>query len=257
MKFLIPQNIFFCSLLPKRCLFLCFLFTYCFTYSQTKTIVVSGKASSESKEDVLTYVMVINKRTYTGTMADPDGSFRITALKSDTIIISSYGYVFKKICFNDSVSKDEYHIEVKLSKPVYELKEVDIHPVKKMGEVDEERKEVGTGLKPEKKATDYISTPLGGPATISLISFLYDRFSRIEQSKRKVAELENNDLKRSVLKDLFRIYIKYDIIDLSDAEFDQFIDFCNLSDSFIQNASQYDLVMAIKKRYLEYEQLKK
>ena len=89
------------------------------------------------------------------------------------------------------------------------------------------------------------------------ISLLYERFSKIEQSKRKVAEMEDEQLRRGVLKDLFHIYIKHDIINISDDEFDAFIDYCNLSDDFIKTVSDYELVTEIQEKYEEFERMKK
>ena len=93
----------------------------------------------------------------------------------------------------------------------------------------------------------------GVDAISSPITALYERFSKIEQSKRKVAEWENEDLRRDILKELFRLYIKNDIIDLKDDEFDAFIKYLNLSDTFIQNATQFELVMAIKGKYENFK----
>ena len=69
------------------------------------------------------------------------------------------------------------------------------------------------------------------------------------EAKQKVAEWENEDLKKDILKDLFRLYIQHDIIDLTEEEFEIFIVYCNLSEEFIKEASQFELVMAIKGKY--------
>ena len=73
------------------------------------------------------------------------------------------------------------------------------------------------------------------------------------KSKQKVAEWENEDLKQEILKDLFRLFIKHDIIDLNDTDFDAFIKYLNFSDEFIQDASQLELVMAIKGKYESFK----
>jgi hypothetical protein len=70
-----------------------------------------------------------------------------------------------------------------------------------------------------------------------------------------VAEMENEDRKRALLKELFRKYIQYDIIDLSVEKFDDFISFMDLPDSFIRSAPAYDLIMEIKRRFEIYEEV--
>ena len=60
-------------------------------------------------------------------------------------------------------------------------------------------------------------------------------------------------MKRDILKDLFRLYVKHDVINLSDEDFDAFIKYLNLSDEFIQTATQFELVMAIKGKYESFK----
>ena len=56
----------------------------------------------------------------------------------------------------------------------------------------------------------------------SPITFLYQQFSKVERSKRLVAELENNDKRRELLQELFVKYVDYDIIQLESEEFKDF-----------------------------------
>ena len=88
----------------------------------------------------------------------------------------------------------------------------------------------------------------GVDALQSPITFLYQAFSKRERSKRKVAELINEERKRDLLKELLHLYVEYDIINLSDEAFDEFIDFVNVPDSTIQGLSQYDFLVYIKRK---------
>jgi hypothetical protein len=86
----------------------------------------------------------------------------------------------------------------------------------------------------------------------SPITFLYERFSKYGRNKAKLADLKNLEQKKDLLKELFRIYVKTDIMDLDESEFDDFILFMNLSDDFIKNSSQYDLTQYILLKFDEY-----
>lgn len=238
---------------PFPCLFFLFVIgVFCNLsqgFSQTPiNISIKGRVVGKDPNDYLYQIMVVNKRSKTGTFANADASFHIQALKSDTILFSASGYTIKKVCFNDSSYMQEYNVTIRLHKLNYYLKEVDIYPVKKLDEVQKSIDQLGVRNTNTYKNVDAMSSP---------ITFLYERFSRFEQSKRKVAELENEDRRKEVLKDLFRVYIKYDIINLSNDDFDDFIVYCNLSDEFIKSASKYDLVMAIKNRYELFERNKR
>jgi hypothetical protein len=90
-------------------------------------------------------------------------------------------------------------------------------------------------------------------AAASPITFLYQQFSKVERSKRQVAYLENEDRKRELLKELFRLYVDYEIIVLNDEQFDDFITYLNVSDDFLKNSSQYDFLIYVKDRFRDYK----
>lgn len=203
-------------------------------------------AYTEQERLDLRQIMVINLHTNTGTFADADNSFVLTAFKTDTLVVSATGFNKVSLCFKDSpASVTTISVLIKLRRLEVQLKEVDVFPIKTYDEIERERAKLNAP-----HATNIFQEI---SAFSSPITALYERFSKIEQAKRKVAMWENEDLKRAILKDLFRIYVKYDIINMSDNEFDMFINYCNFPVEFIRSASQYELVMAIKQRYERYE----
>jgi len=70
-----------------------------------------------------------------------------------------------------------------------------------------------------------------------------------------VARLENEDRKRALLKELLHKYVEYDIINLSDDGFDDFIDFCAVPDEVMVGLSQYEFLLYVKKKYELYSSL--
>lgn len=214
-----------------------------FTHAQT-TVTINGQAYDKESKLPLPKLMIINKRTNNGSFADAEGKFSITAMQSDTIMLSAIGFKIKKICLKDSTARKRYTINIPLEKLYFTLKEVSVFAPRNLNEIQKDINKLGI------KDT-YTAQGLG--AIGSPITFLYERFSKFAQSKRKVAEWENEDFKRDILKDLFRLYIKHDIINLSEEEFDAFIKYLNFSDQFMQNASQLELTMAIKGKYESFK----
>ena len=213
-------------------------------FSQTITTITGKVYDKENSKLPLTRLMIINKRTSHGLFAAADGQFSFSIFPSDTIIFSAIGFKVKSICFKDSLSNGNSNFQIALSKLYFELKEVSVFANRGLNEIQNDIDKLGV-----KKS--YNTT--GANALESPITALYERFSKFEQSKRKVAEWENEDLKRDILRYLFRLYVKNEVIDLKDDEFDAFIKYLNLNDEFIKNASQFELVMAIKGKYESFK----
>ena len=221
---------------------ICIFLSFSILGFSQKTIVISGQVYDKDSKLPLPRLMVINKRTGNGMFADSESKFSMSARQTDTILFSAVGFKLKKICLKDSTAADHFYVMVPLEKLYYTLKEVSVFAPRTLNEIDKDISALDSVRSFNRNFHDI-------SAIESPITYLYERFSKFARSKQKVAMWENEDLKRSILKDLFRIYIKHDIIDLNEEEFDAFIRYCNLSESFIKNATQFELVMAIKGKY--------
>ncbi len=187
--------------------------------------------------------MAVNKRTGTGAFGDRNGTFEMRIRPADTITISARDYHTLNLCFRDSTWEKGKIWEVKLEKKPLELKTIEIRADREFTEIEKDIQRL------EKRKTSSYSEygSLESPITA-----LYERFSRIERQKQKVAELEYEDAKRDLLRELLAKYVKGDIISLSEEEFDDFIFFCNPDMNFLRSVSQYDLIMYFKIRFEEY-----
>lgn len=217
---------------------------FCFETTNAQNTIIHGQAYDKETKLPLPKLMVINTRTNNGFFADAEGKFSALLQQTDTLMLSAVGFKVKKVCLKDSVYKKEYDVTIPLEKLYFTLKEVSVFAPRSLNEIQKDIDKLGVKRTYTTQNIDAISSP---------ITYLYERFSKFGQSKQKVAEWENEDLRRDVLKDLFRVYIKHDIIDLSEEEFDAFIKYLRLSDEFIMNATQFELVMAIKGRYESFK----
>jgi len=229
---------------PYKKIILVFIFIGFFFFSNAQSSIINGQAYDKESKLPLPRLMVINKRTNIGTFADSEGKFSISALQSDTIMLSALGFKLKKITLKDSVYKKQYYIIIPLEKLYFTLQEISVFASRTLNEIQMDIDKLGIKKSYSVVGLDAIESP---------ITYLYERFSKFGKSKQKVAEWENEDFKRDILKDLFRLYIKHEIIDLTEAEFDAFIKYLNLSDEFIQNASQLELTMAVKGKYENFK----
>ena len=86
---------------------------------------------------------------------------------------------------------------------------------------------------------------------------LYQAFSKKEQNKRWIQEQKYKDDQRRIVKELLRLYVAFDIINMSEDDFDDFIQFLNMDDDFLKTSSEMELILFIKDKYEHYSFLKK
>ena len=223
------------------------LFAVSATASVAQEVTVHGQVQGGDGEKVFYDLMIVNRRLRTGTFGNVDGSFAVTALRNDTLLIGAGGYVTRTVPLSEFADGELASLRVVLRPWEIELKPVAVLPERTLKEIQEDINKLGY------KESDYRTT--GVNAFESPITFLYQEFSRRERSKRQVAELRNEDRKRALLRELLKKYVEYDIINLSDAAFDDFIDFCRVPDEVIKGLSQYDFLMYVKKKYELYTSL--
>ena len=229
-------------------IFFCFFFA--FSKAQTAvagtdpTITVCGHVFDLNDSNASPAPLILNKRTETGQSGTAGGQFSITGIQTDTFLITAGGYEVKRICFRDSVAKPTYSIAVGLNMKPNVLRPVAIYPVKDLNSILKERE--GLGVVQTRQTvgiTDAVESP---------ITYMYERFSREGQSRQAVAVMENQDKINEVLKDLFRTYNRAGVIDLDESEFDQFIAYLHIPESYLKSATDYELACAIRQQYLQY-----
>jgi hypothetical protein len=61
------------------------------------------------------------------------------------------------------------------------------------------------------------------------------------------------DNQRKVVQELLRLYVAYEIIDLKESEFDEFLLFLNLDPDFLKTASEMELITYIKDKFEHFK----
>ena len=212
--------------------------------ASSQSIRVTANVRDEMDQRI-SNVFIINKNSETGSFGNADGTFDFRCDKRDTIMIGAVGFIPRSVSARDSVLKDVYHFTVYLERKVQRLATVEIFAPRNLKEIQNDISKLGYN------ENDYMLSGIN--ALESPITFLYQQFSRTERSKRLVAQMVNEDRKRELLKELFQHYIDYDIIHLNDEEFDEFVDYINVSDEFMKACSQYDFLLYMKDRYGDYK----
>lgn len=212
---------------------------------ENQNVHISGYAY-DSKESGrrLDDLMIINLNTGQGIFGKADGTFSVNVGRTDTLLVASTGYEYKRITVFDSIVQSSYHIEVPLIRLNVNLREVVIFSARDLEKIYSDIEKLGYNKR---------ELQIGGvDALSSPITFLYQEFSRYEQLRRHNAERINNDKRRNLLKELLVSYVASDIFYLDAGEFDDFVDYCNVPEHFMKTATQYDFCVYIKYKFELY-----
>jgi tyrosyl-tRNA synthetase len=214
-------------------------------YAQCDQVFISGKVLDTLREQNFFNLMVVNKSTGRGVFGQPNGHFSVYARPGDRIALSTKGYpVYEFIAKPDE--NCQCRVAAYIERLPQEVQEIVVRPLKTLEEIKEER---------EALALRETRTVTGVNVLQSPITALYQAFSKKEQNKRWIAEQQYKDDQRKIVKELLRLYVAFDIIELSEADFDEFITFLNLDEQFIKTASEMELILFIKDKYEHFKRM--
>lgn len=211
-----------------------------------ENILFTGRVIDSLRPQSFYNLMVVNKSTGKGVFGQPNGTFSVYASQGDTIALSVRGYPYVKVVVDGNLEcrhEGRYYIENKIQ----DVAEVVVHPLKSLEQIKEERSSLA--LRETRMVT-------GIEVLQSPITALYQAFSKKEKAKRWVAEQEHLDSQRNVLKELIRTYVAYEVIELSDEEFDEFIAFLNMDETFLKTATEMELITFIQDKFDHYQWMK-
>jgi hypothetical protein len=225
-------------------LLFCLIFQQTFTQNCDK-VLFTGRVVDTLQAQNFYNLMVINRTTGRGVFGQPDGYFNVYASENDSITLSIKGYPMYGLRIKAD-SNCQMRIEGILENRIFEQKEMIVRPLKTIQDIKKER---------ESLAMRETKTVSGLQAINSPITFLYETFSKREKSKQWVAKMEYKDDKTRVIKELLRLYVSYDIVNLNEEQFEDFIYFLNIDEDFLKTSSDFELITFIKDKFDHFSTL--
>lgn len=238
LSFVAMMKYFFIFCLSVSCVFT--------SFSQQK-VLLFGKVLDTLQSQNFYNLMIINRTTGQGVFGQPDGNFSVYVNENDSINLSVKGYPiigFRVVADSNRQMK----ITAVLESKVQVQKEVVVKPLKTLQQIKEER--ASLSMRETRMVT-------GIEVMRSPITALYQRFSEKEQNKRWIAEQQYKDNQSKIVRELLRLYVAYDIVDLSEEEFEDFITFLNINEDFLKTSSDMELITFIKDKFEHYKNLKR
>jgi hypothetical protein len=224
-------------------LLVCFIGCCVSVNGQCDHVYFKGRVEDTLRPQSFYNLLVVNRTTGKATFGLPDGRFSGYALPNDTIALSVKQYpIYEFVVLGDS--NCQCQILAFIDRLPQEMVEVIVKPLKTLEQIKEERAALAL------RETRLVS---GVNILESPITALYQAFSKKEQNKRWIAEQVYKDNQRKVVQELLRLYVAYEIIDLKESEFDEFLLFLNLDPDFLKTASEMELITYIKDKFEHFK----
>ncbi len=213
-------------------------------FAQELPLQLSGWGIDSITKRPIINLQIINKKTGERFFSDNAGYFRLKAGRDDSLFLTATGYASKTVSFRDSAYQEKYLVKFYLNKIQIELPNITVQSNREFDMIRRDALKLGYDKK------DY--TLHGYQVLQSPITALYQQFSHREKDKRGYAELMNKVHLRELQREILQKYIDTGVIDLNNEEISSFLDFCNITEYMLKTATEYEIALYMKSRFLEY-----
>ncbi len=231
----------------KLLLIFVILISTTYSFTQCNRVLVSGRVIDSLRPQTFYNLMVINKTVGRGVFGEPNGSFSVYVMPNDLIALSIKEYpIYEFFAIPDE--NCQCKVNAYIEQLPQEIEEVIVRPLKTLSQIKDERQALSMRETRLVTGINMLESP---------ITALYQAFSKKEQNKRWIQEQKYKDDQRRIVKELLRLYVAFDIINMTEEDFDSFIQFLNIDDDFLKTASEMELILFIKDKFDHYNYLKK
>ena len=212
------------------------------------------------------FVHIINLRTGMGVISDSIGFFKISLLKTDTLLLRCIGFEDKFFNLSDTLTTTVLFVEIRLSETSYLLDVVDVLALSRLNQFKYDF--VNIPLLEDAWANKIIipgvnkvtykwkhdnedfnpKQGLNGPASI-----LYYLWSDEGKSLRKYADLINNEESNRLIDEKFNIKLLSEFTGFTGDTLIDFKLFLNYSRSYLLSNSGYDIFLDVQNKLPEFK----
>jgi len=190
--------------------------------------------------------MIVNRSTGEGRFGSASGRFAFLSTPGDTLQFAAIGYrTVSRMVPAGPAPTSGWSWSVHLAPISVQVGTAEIIAPRDLGDIVRDIKALGYNEK------EYRTS--GIDALTSPITFLYEQFNRMEQSKREVARLENEDQRRELLRELLGKYVDYEIVSLEEGEFEAFLDFVDPGEAVLKALTQYEFILWTRERFTAFK----
>lgn len=227
---------------------------------------LTGRVISNTDKKPLPSAHILNLNTVEGTITSSEGTFTLGAAVNDTIFISYIGFQSVKLKITNDLLKGN-ELEISIHEKTINMDEVTVKSHKLIGVLVVDAKNVPedrysriqiNGLPQAYEMGNARSTYSSGlNAIFNPVDFWYDKLGSKPKELKRLKKLKEGDQLRNMMEQKFNREVIMDYLDMSRKELNELMSECNYSQSFIERASDLQILEAFLECYENHNAIQK
>ena len=225
----------------------------------------SGRIITATDSSALAFVQVYNRSSGKGTTSNPDGQFRLMARMSDSIEFRMIGYVDTVL---NVYQLADLNYQVPMRERVYQLRQFNLRgnrqtqafapaaPSKDPYVGYRSVKPSGRSRQEDKIGLGYGET---GAAVTGAVTAFANLFNSKHKQREKIRALQEKQNEEKYYQALFDYWFDEEIVmeitGLSGLELKRFLAFCKPSLTFLEEATEYQVILAIQRYHRQFKNI--
>lgn len=227
---------------------------------------LTGRVISNTDKKPLQSAHILNLNTVEGTITSSEGTFTLGAAVNDTIFISYIGFQSVKLKITNDLLKGN-ELEISIHEKTINMDEVTVKSHKLIGVLVVDAKNVPedrysriqiNGLPQAYEMGNARSNYSSGlNAIFNPVDFWYDKLGSKPKELKRLKKLKEGDQIRNMMEQKFNREVIMDYLDMSRKELNELMSECNYSQSFIERASDLQILEAFLECYENHNAIQK
>ncbi len=227
---------------------------------------LTGRVISNTDKKPLQSAHILNLNTVEGTITSSDGTFTLGAAVNDTIFISYIGFQSVKLKITNDLLKGN-ELEISIHEKTINMDEVTVKSHKLIGVLVVDAKNVPedrysriqiNGLPQAYEMGNARSNYSSGlNAIFNPVDFWYDKLGSKPKELKRLKKLKEGDQVRNMMEQKFNREVIMNYLDMSRKELNELMSECNYSQSFIERASDLQILEAFLECYENHNAIQK
>ena len=229
--------------------------------SESDTLVTVKSQLKDMDEGIpVRYAHILNPGLGIGTTSDSLGFFTIYMKRSDSLLITAIGYKDTHFSLPSFWPVNHFSEPIFIRKQVYQIEAVS---VSSLGSYQQFKQKV-LNARPPRSPAEQVTEYVNKIATQEAVDWSkvrtginFSMRSKEEKSMQRLQVILNEKEKMKIMEAKFNKRNVGELTGLKGEELVEFMDYCNLPEEFLLNASEYDILDTVKRMYKAYWKRKK